>query len=192
MKIFALIAIVIAAVGVWYIWAAMVNNGADYTDQNPDTTLEEVRSFEDCERAGYPVMESYPRQCAVPDGRTYTEEIVVEATYENADEDMIVVELPDPGAVVGKEFKVMGEARGTWFFEASFPIEVVADNGTVLASTHATAIGDWMTTEFVSFSSDIKVPDSYIGPATLILRKDNPSGLPENDASVSFPIVIEY
>lgn len=30
-----------------------------------------IRSFEDCEKAGYPVMESYPRQCRTPDGRTF-------------------------------------------------------------------------------------------------------------------------
>ena len=171
MKIFAFIAIIVAAIGVWYIWAAMLNGGSSLVDINPDPSPQDIRSFEDCEKAGYPVMESYPRQCAVPDGRTYTEEIVVEATYENADEDMIVVDLPNPGAVVGKEFKVIGEARGNWFFEASFPVEVVADNGTVLARTYATAVGDWMTTEFVDFTSDIKVPDSYIGPATLILQK---------------------
>jgi hypothetical protein len=31
------------------------------------------RNFEECERAGYPVMESYPRRCAVPGGPTFTE-----------------------------------------------------------------------------------------------------------------------
>lgn len=33
----------------------------------------EVRSFEDCASAGYPVMESYPRQCRTPDGKTFVE-----------------------------------------------------------------------------------------------------------------------
>ncbi len=34
-----------------------------------------IGSFEDCVRAGYPVMESYPRQCAVPEGGTFVEDI---------------------------------------------------------------------------------------------------------------------
>jgi hypothetical protein len=34
-----------------------------------------VDSFEECVAAGYPVMESYPRQCRVPGGPTYTEVI---------------------------------------------------------------------------------------------------------------------
>jgi hypothetical protein len=35
---------------------------------------QEIKSFEDCVKAGYPVMESYPRQCAVPGGKTFTSE----------------------------------------------------------------------------------------------------------------------
>jgi len=34
-----------------------------------------ISSFEECVEAGYPVMESYPRQCRTPDGRTFVEEI---------------------------------------------------------------------------------------------------------------------
>mgnify|MGYP001558111066 FL=1 len=33
-----------------------------------------VNSFEDCVKAGYPVGESYPRQCWTPDGRRFVEE----------------------------------------------------------------------------------------------------------------------
>lgn len=31
-----------------------------------------INSFEECVAAGYPVMESYPPQCAVPGGETFT------------------------------------------------------------------------------------------------------------------------
>lgn len=34
----------------------------------------EIKSFEECVAAGYPVMESYPPQCAVPGGPTFTED----------------------------------------------------------------------------------------------------------------------
>jgi eight-cysteine-cluster-containing protein len=34
---------------------------------------EEINSFDECAAAGYPIMESYPRQCAVPGGPTFTE-----------------------------------------------------------------------------------------------------------------------
>ncbi len=151
-----------------------------------------ILSFDDCAKAGNPVLESYPRQCKTSDGRTFAEEIQQKPTYMNASADMIVVDNPFPGAVVGKQFSVTGKARGTWFFEASFPINVLDKDGKVIASGIGQALTEWTTTDFVAFKSDIKVPESYIGPATLVLKKDNPSGLEEKEASVSFPITIEY
>ncbi|MEK9176808.1 MAG: Gmad2 immunoglobulin-like domain-containing protein [Patescibacteria group bacterium] len=113
-------------------------------------------------------------------------------TYVNATADDIVVDLPFPGAVVGKEFSVVGKARGPWYFEASFPVVILGENGEILAQVPAQAEGEWMTENFVPFKADLAIPESYIGPATLVVKKDNPSGLPEHDASVSFPITIEY
>lgn len=163
------------------------------TDNGRPADLSSIKSFTECEAAGYPIRESYPRQCALPDGRVYAEEIMVEAKYENSDADMIRVETPHPGGVVGKEFVVTGEARGPWFFEASFPIDIVGENGNVIGGSFATAEGEWMTTNFVPFKSEIiDLPSAYIGPAWLVLKKDNPSGLPENDASMWIPIVVEY
>lgn len=120
--------------------------------------------------------------------------------YNNANKDLIEVELPYPGAVTGKKFHVIGQARGFWFFEASFPIEILDKNKNLLATGIAQAQSnsdtsneiDWMTENFVPFKAEIEIPESYIGPAILILKKDNPSGLSENDASVSLPIIVEY
>lgn len=39
------------------------------------TTTTPTSSFEDCMKAGYPILESYPRQCKTPDGKTLTEKI---------------------------------------------------------------------------------------------------------------------
>lgn len=35
-----------------------------------------ITSFQECIDAGYPVMESYPRQCSIPGGETFTEELI--------------------------------------------------------------------------------------------------------------------
>lgn len=113
-------------------------------------------------------------------------------TYNNASADMIEVELPFPGAVTGKEFSVIGKARGNWFFEASFPIDLLDKDGNILVQTYASAQSEWMTTDFVSFKGEVKAPIDYIGPATLVLKKDNPSDMHELDASISFPITVEY
>jgi len=41
-------------------------------------TPQVISSFEECARAGYPILESYPRQCKTPDGRTFTEKLTPE------------------------------------------------------------------------------------------------------------------
>lgn len=107
----------------------------------------------------------------------------------NTNENMIVVDTPKVG-MVGSTFTVSGKARGGWYFEASFPLEVRDGNGNLLIQMPVQAQGEWMTPEFVPFSETVTIAN-YKGAATLILHKDNPSGLPENDASVSIPIIIQ-
>ena len=43
-----------------------------------------INSYEECVEAGYPIMESYPEQCAVPGGKTFTREV----NWENGIEDI--------------------------------------------------------------------------------------------------------
>jgi hypothetical protein len=151
-----------------------------------------ILSFADCAKAGYPIMGSYPAQCRTPDGRLFTEEVAIQPTYANGSTTDIVVTTPFPGGVTGKTFSVIGKARGPWYFEATFLLQVVAENGTVLATTPVHAQGDWMVTGFVPFKADITIPASYTGKAIIILKKDNPSGDPARDASLSIPITVEY
>lgn len=102
----------------------------------------------------------------------------------------VVIDAPESGANVPGAFTVTGRAPGPWFFEASFPIEVRSAAGTVLTTAVATALTDWMTVDDVAFKADITVT-GYTGAATLVLKRDNPSGLPEHDASVSIPVTIQ-
>lgn len=102
----------------------------------------------------------------------------------------VKVSSPLPGSSLPKTFTVVGEARGTWYFEASFPVQVRDLANNLIAQTHAEAKSDWMTTDWVPFSSTVTV-SNYSGPATLILMKDNPSGLPEFEDSVEFGVVIQ-
>ncbi len=52
-----------------------------------------INNFEECAAAGRPIMESYPRQCAGPDGRTFVEII---ANEPNLPPDTSVIEQPTP------------------------------------------------------------------------------------------------
>lgn len=104
--------------------------------------------------------------------------------------DRVVIDAPKANSTVFKNFTVTGKAPGPWYFEASFPIVVRSATGSILASGIATALSDWMTTDDVPFKADIFITSSYVGDATLVLMRDNPSGLPENDDAISIPIAI--
>lgn len=100
----------------------------------------------------------------------------------------LVVESPDKREEVSSPLTVEGRAKGTWYFEASFPVELRDKNGNLLAETPAQAQGDWMTENFVDFKAELEfsVPSSEEG--IVVLKKANPSGLPENDDEVIVPI----
>lgn len=108
-------------------------------------------------------------------------------------ENMIVVTGPLPGTLVKSPLKVTGRARGTWFFEASFPVELKDANGQPLAIAPAQALSDWMTTDWVPFEVTLtfSVTATTTNTGTLILHKDNPSGEPQNDDSRSVPVKLK-
>lgn len=102
--------------------------------------------------------------------------------------DMIVVDSPAAGAFVQSPLTVTGKARGVWYFEASFPVQVLDGNGNVLASGPAQAQGEWMTEDFVPFKITLNFAAPGTAGGTLVLKKDNPSGLPEHDDELRLPI----
>lgn len=84
---------------------------------------------------------------------------------------------------------ITGEARGTWFFEAEFPIFVEDAHGKRLGWKSAFAQDEWMTEDFVSFQSG---PISFTPPETdtgfIVFKKSNPSGLPQFDKSLRIAV----
>src|SRR3989344_1342555 len=63
--------------------------------------------------------------------------------------DLIRVTTPaEDNALLTSPYTVRGEARGTWYFEASFPVRLVDANGNLVVQWHAEAQRDWMTGEF--------------------------------------------
>jgi hypothetical protein len=149
-----------------------------------------VDSFERCEELGFAVMESYPRQCRAGD-KSFTE-IVDQEPIPSEDvvvtNDKIVVASPLANALVTSPLTITGQARGPWYFEASFPVMILDANGEKLGVHYAQAEGDWMTTEFVPFTSTLTFEAPTTDTGTLVLLKDNPSGLPEHEDSISIPV----
>ncbi len=109
--------------------------------------------------------------------------------YTNASSEMIVVLSPERDAAITSPLTVKGRARGTWYFEASAPMELLDGKGEKIAEGFVTAQDNWMTEEFVSFEGVLtfNAPGSGQG-GTLILRADNPSGLPKYDRSVEIQV----
>ena len=144
----------------------------------------EVSSFDECVSAGNPVMESYPRKCRSEAGLVFVEDIGSELDKQ----DLIRVNQPRPNTVIASPLVIRGEARGFWFFEGSFPIQIIDESGRVIAEHFATAEGEWMTTEFVPFEATIvfSKPESIRG--NIVLKKDNPSGLAELSDELRVPI----
>ncbi|HSD12348.1 MAG TPA: Gmad2 immunoglobulin-like domain-containing protein, partial [Patescibacteria group bacterium] len=118
-----------------------------------------------------------------------TATIIVRASVAPAvQDDMLRLTTPREGEVVTSPLEVRGEARGKWYFEAQFPVKLLDADGRVIASTAAHADGDWMTDEFVPFTATLTFDKPAAVTGTLVLEKDNPSDLPQNDDSRSIPV----
>lgn len=143
-----------------------------------------VTNFEQCASAGYPVQESYPERCTTPGGKTLTRDIGNELEKS----DLIVIETPRPGQTISNPIVIKGKARGNWYFEASFPAHLIDANGQSLGNIPIQANGEWMTTEFVPFTASMDFTIPFTKTGTLILKKDNPSGLPENNDELRIPV----
>jgi hypothetical protein len=112
---------------------------------------------------------------------------------------LIRVSSPQNEDTIESPLIVTGEARGYWFFEASAPMVLTDWDGKIIAQSYvmvtppADLSGDpgpgWMTEDFVPFNGVIEFTRPIFGDrGTLILQKDNPSGLPEYDDAIEIPV----
>jgi len=102
----------------------------------------------------------------------------------------IIVDAPLPNQKTLSPIIIIGKARGTWYFEASFPIRLLDPIGNEITSSHAEAKGEWMTENFVPFKTELIFNVSATTTAELILQNDNPSGLPEYDKQIKIPLIL--
>jgi hypothetical protein len=119
---------------------------------------------------------------AAPQSASPTEPAVAEKP------DLLRVHEPQSGAVVTSPLVVRGEARGTWYFEANFPVRLLDTDGNTLAQGYAQAAGEWMTESFVPFSAELKFEPAASTEGVLVLDKANASGLPEHADSLRVPV----
>ncbi|MFZ2310017.1 MAG: Gmad2 immunoglobulin-like domain-containing protein [Patescibacteria group bacterium] len=127
----------------------------------------------------------------VLEGESKTE-VVATSTVSNTEpekalEAEAVITSPQPLEIVSSPLVVSGQAKGSWFFEASLPVKLIDEAGNVIAVAPAQAESDWMTTEFVPFKALLEFTGTS-STGYLIVAKDNPSGLAEFDDSISIPL----
>ncbi|MDF1497917.1 MAG: Gmad2 immunoglobulin-like domain-containing protein [Patescibacteria group bacterium] len=171
--------IIMAGLGAWWLNFVYKNNKVE--------EVVKVNNFQECVKDGNPVMESYPRQCRAGK-KTFTEYI----GNENEKADLIFLDYPRPNQAIKSPLVIKGQARGFWFFEGDFPVVLTNWDGLIIGDGIAQAQGEWMTEEFVPFVAviEFEVPE-YKNNGTLILQKDNPSDLPENDDALEIPVLFE-
>lgn len=152
--------------------------------QAKDKTPKLVTNFSECSQAGYPILESYPRRCVDKTGKSYTENI-----SDKQLETKPIINEPKK-LEISSPIEIKGKARGNWFFEGQFPIEITDENGKILGQGSARSSGNWLTEDYITFSTKIVFSTSTTAKGFIILKKDNPSGLSEND--VQEKIIVSF
>ncbi len=113
---------------------------------------------------------------------------------ESTTDERIEVEFPQANDTISNPVIITGKARGGWFFEATFPIDIVNWNGLIVGEGFAQAQGEWMTEEFVPFEATVSYdidPQTPYSHGWIILNRHNASGLPEHAAAIEIPVVFE-
>jgi hypothetical protein len=101
----------------------------------------------------------------------------------------VVITAPVSGARVTSPLIVEGTAPGDWYFEAQFPVKLVAADGTVLAEAPARAQDDWMTEAPVSYRAELVFVVTQDTPAALVLQEDMPADNAD-PREVTVPVVL--
>lgn len=96
----------------------------------------------------------------------------------------VTLSSPVAGSKLSSPLTVIGTAPGTWFSEGQIPVELLASDGSSIALVSAMAQDEWMTEKEVPFQAVLTFTTTEKA-GTLVIRKDNPSGLPENSAEFS-------
>lgn len=111
-----------------------------------------------------------------------------EVSYTSSKGVVAKVYLPTRGTILKNPLIVLGEVPGSWSFEANFPVILKDSRGDVIAQAPAQLLGEWTTNELAPFSAVLPHASSVSGDGVLVLQRDNPSGLTENDDSIVIPV----
>jgi hypothetical protein len=182
--IFALL-VILGVGGTWYTQAHTKKT----TVNKPAIQL--IKSYAECKNAGYVVIGDSQKLCTTHDGIEFYEPKKVATTMEHFSEKSVKLIVTEPltNTTVLSPLTIRGVVPGNWSFEAAFPIQVLDSSGKVIGRATAKLIGEWATDKYVPFEATVIFDAQASGSkGTILLKKDNPSDLPENNDSVTIPV----
>lgn len=71
---------------------------------------------------------------------------------------------------------IEGRARGWWYFEATFPVDILDTHGQPIGQHYAEAQGEWMTNDFVPFKAVVKFREPQGLNGSIVFHRSDPSG----------------
>jgi hypothetical protein len=103
----------------------------------------------------------------------------------------IRVDYPKENQEIRSPLIIKGKAKGIWFFEAEFNVELYDENNNLLGNGILKAKSDWMTENFVPFEGELifKKPETRYGK--LVFLSNNPSGIAEYQKVYIIPVEFE-
>lgn len=130
----------------------------------------DIKTFEDCQAAGFLVVDTKPREC-----HTKKDQVFVEVYNGELLENVIVVTQPKPNEVVTSPFKLEGKAVGGWYYNEKLNVRLEDDDGNVMSTKEVKALSTTKTTGFVPFVAAITFKDETIKTVQgkLIIEKTN-------------------
>ena len=156
------ILLVVAGVAVYFFYPTFTKS------QNPA----EITSFEDCQAAGFLVVDTKPRECHTKTGQVFVEE------YNGVLlQDVIAVTSPDVDSVITTPFKLEGKAIGDWYLNNQLTAVLEDDNGKVLVTKQVNALSTTQTDDMVPFVAaiDFNAADAGTPKGKILVQKTNTS-----------------
>ena len=99
---------------------------------------------------------------------------------------------PSENSKIKSPVMVSGKASGVWFFEGEFSAVVTDKNEKELGRGIMKAQGEWMTEKAVKFSGVVNFTNpNNVDSGFIILKKNNPSGRPENDMRYRISVLFD-
>ncbi len=152
--------LIVASAGVYFFYPSL------FKSKNPD----DIKSFEDCQTAGFLVVDTKPRECHTKAGQVFVEE------YNGVLlQNVIVATAPVANQVITSPFKIEGKAIGNWYYNNQLTAILQDENGKILATKQVNALSTTQTDDFVPFVAaiDFQVADAGTPKGGLLIQKTN-------------------